>query len=196
MKKYLLIPIFMILFRYVTCSQNPEFPVEKAIIKLTSGKEINDLRLWKITNHQLEYEKDQSLHDVSIDSIDQIETAEAVYKIDSVLRLIRQPDDMIITVNNDTIRCLIKEIKNNPTRIHFRDRKSKMPGSVILASVKKYSWNNKVFEFSSVSQQELTKSEAPADQVKKKKKMNFGKIVVLIIFFNFLISAAVAASES
>ncbi len=196
MKIYLLIQILMILIRPVAFSQNPEFPREDAIIKLTSGKEIKDLRLWRISNHQLEYEKDQSLHDVSVDSIVRIETSEADYKIDSAMKLFQLPDDLIIMVNNDTIRCLIKEIRNNPTRIHFLDRKSKLTGSIFLASVKKYTWDEKVHELSSKSQNDLTKAEAPNYQVKEKKKMTFGKVLFSLLLIEFIIGIAAAASGS
>ena len=195
MKKYLLIPILMILFRHVSCAQNPEFPAEKAIIKLTSGKEIKETRLWKIYSDLLEYEKDGSLHDVPIVSIERLETNEGVYTIDSSLKLNKLPDDLIIMVNNDTITCLIKEIKNNPTRIHFLDRKSKLSGSVGLASVKKYTWNEKVYEFSSVRQMEQTITNTPDFHVTKKKKMTFGKVVLGLILFEILIVAVAAASD-
>lgn len=139
MKKYLLIIILTVLFINASFSQNTGFPSEKMTIRLISGKEIKDARLWQLYADRLEYEQAGSLHDAMVASIEQIEADEAVYQIDSNMKLQKLPEDLIITNEQDTIRCLIKEIRNDPPRIFYHDRKNKVSKHVSLSIVKKYS---------------------------------------------------------
>lgn len=179
--------------KQVTFSQDITFGRNDLVIRLTSGKTIENARFWKLHDNLLEYEKEGSLHDVPIHSIFRIESEEAVYAIDSSNALYKLPDDLIILITNDTIRCLIREVKNSASRIIFYDRKEKYEGSVGLASVKQYYYEGTLTELSS-SSKDVAKTEKEFVPAKAKKKGTFGKVLLAMLMFDLLIGMAVTSS--
>lgn len=196
MKKNLLISMLIIQFQFISYAQDPELPTGKTTIRLSHEDEIKESRLWRIHGHLLEYEKGGSLHDVAIDSIERIESAEALYAFDSSMQLNKIEDDLIITSKNDSVKCVISKVNERSSSIHFLDRKSNTQRMIGFGAVKSYWWKGINYEFTSPAFLSQVNTDAGKIQVKQKKKMTFGKVLLGILMLNMVISSLVAATDN
>ncbi len=101
----------LFLFSGTLCfAQDTTLPTGNCTAYLASGKTIRDIRLWKINGKTLEYQKNESLHDIPIDEIDHIQYRKDEFVFSDSGSLNKVLYDGIITSGGDTINCFIKEI--------------------------------------------------------------------------------------
>jgi len=133
--KTLLISTFSLLVFFMK-AQDAGLPQASCRIYLHSGKTIKDARPWRLENGTMEYLKDESLHDIPMAEINYLGCPTGHYRVSDSLKLVKTLYDVLISTEDDSIQCYIKEI--GPNFIIYTLPGRTRTDLVAKSSIKKY----------------------------------------------------------
>jgi len=117
-------------------AQDATLPQATCSIYLHSGKTIKDAKPWRLENGTMEYLKDESLHDIPMAEINYLGCPTGDYRVNDSLQLVKTLYDVLISTEDDSTQCYIKEI--GPNFIIYSLPGRTRTDLVAKSSIKKY----------------------------------------------------------
>lgn len=108
----------------------------KSKIVLKDKTVLSNIKVWNIYSNKIEYEENESLHDLLTERIARIETDSAVLSFDENGQLLSRPYDWIIKATDDTVHCIISQLGGNYIYYYPKGRENR--SYIPETSVKKY----------------------------------------------------------
>lgn len=135
MKTLLITSVFSILV-FLAKAQDVALPQVTCRMYLHSGKTIKDVKPWRLENGNMEYLKDESLHDIPMTEINYLGCPNGDYRVNDSLQFVQTLYDVLISTDDDSTQCYIKEV--GPNFIIYSLPGRTRTDLVAKSSIKKY----------------------------------------------------------